>query len=75
VGKYLGKTFTVLNSGVVAEIIHINEKNGYSETLKQDPDDEYGYLLRASWSIDGGFWVIDDSNIEELLEQKAITIS
>ena len=74
-GRYAEKTFTVLNSGVVGEVICINEKNGYSETLKQDPDDSDGYLLRDSYSIDEDFWVIGDSHIDELLKEGAITIS
>jgi hypothetical protein len=75
VGKYAGKIFTVLNSDVVDDVININEDDGYRETLKQDPADEYGYLLRVSDSLDELFWLIGDSHIDELLEKGAITIS
>jgi hypothetical protein len=75
VGKYAGKTLTVLNSDDVYDVICINEDDGYSEILKQDPDDEEGYLLQDSYSIDEYFWLIADSHIEELLEEGAITIT
>jgi len=74
-GKYAGKTFTVLNSEVVDDVICINEDDGYSEILQQDADDEDGYILRYSDSSDEYFWLIGDSYINELLEKGAITIS
>jgi hypothetical protein len=74
-GKYAGKTLTVLNSDFVYDVICINEDDGYSETLKQDPNDEDGYILRVLDSSDEDYWLIGDSHIDELLEEGAITIS
>ena len=74
-GKYAGKTFTVLNSDVVDAVISINEDDGYSEILKHDPDNADGYLLQDSHNLDEGFWLIGDSHIEELLAKRAVTIS
>jgi hypothetical protein len=69
--KYLGKTFTILSPELVDDLICMEERAGYSEPLKQDLE---SYTLRA-YNYGDEPWVVNDSEIEELLELGAITIS